>query len=183
MFPSHSAAGIPWQYRMVKTITDVQDILTCGLCFLNEIFSPLSPASSALYRLLLKGEYRRWVKFLFPRESTASSGTVQPCLTGMSCGCRGHKKDPFPQRGCWQSPHYSGHGWRVFPLLCRWCCSCFSNRFSKRCWTNIQLSRESMWMGLCLFFNQNQSVDSLSSALYFHPFWHIFEQPFWRPHF
>lgn len=122
-----------------KDTSNVQVIPTCCLCFLN--------SSLLCHQLLLHStgsalKYRRWEKFLFPRESTVTSGTTQPSLTGVSCGSRGHKKDPIPVGLLAKSTlHQVWMEGPSFPLLCRWFCSCFSSSISKRCWTttNIQL--------------------------------------------
>lgn len=113
MFPSHSAASIPWQCGSVKTQMSktyspaafaswMKSLLLCHQLFLRSTGSTL--------------KYRRCVKFLFLRESTVSK--VQPCLIGTSYRSRGHRRDWFPQWGCWQSPHCTRHGWRVPPFPC-----------------------------------------------------------------
>ena len=113
MFPSYSAAGIPWQCRMVET--------QMSKTYSPAAFAPWMISVLLCHQLLLHStgsalKYRRWVKFVFPREWRVSPGTIQPCLIGMSYGSRGRKKNPFPQWGCWQSPHCTRHGWRVPPL-------------------------------------------------------------------
>lgn len=63
-------------------------------------------------------------------------------------------------------------------------CSCFSNKVSKRYWTNLQLSIWDNWnVSFHTPANKNLSADWLFFPLYFHQFLCILEWPFWKTHF
>lgn len=148
MFPSHSAAGIPWQCGMVKTITDVQDIPTCCLCFLNEIFTPLSPAISALHRLHCK--VQKVSKVSFPKGINSQYRYCPASSDRDELRNQRTQEGPLPPAGMVAKPTLQ-QAWvecPSSPLLRRWCYSFFSVRFSKMYWTNIHLSSGIIWMFL-----------------------------------
>lgn len=140
-------------------------------------------------------KYSGWVKFLFPRWSTVSSGTIQPGLRGMSYRSRGHSKDLFPQR---ISAKPTLHQERFTLLLSHSMDSgsllspapgggvlAFQTRFPRDIVLTFIPPAEII--GMCLSTSsppQEKSECRLTIlffvSLYFHQFLYIFEQPFWK---
>lgn len=169
---------------MVKTSTNIQYIPTCCLCFLNEIFTPLSLASSALYRLHFK--VQKVSKVSFPK-GIKSQFRYCPALSDRDELWKQRPQEgPFPTVGMLAKPTLH-QAWVEGPsslLLCRWCFLLLKQVF-QGVLVHHQHSVLQVRSFECVFIfvYKKLTVDSLFSALVFHQFLQIFEQPFWKLHF
>ena len=99
--------------------TDVQDILTCCLCSLNDICTPLSPATSALYRLCFK--VQKVSKVCFPKGMKSQSRYYPALSDRDELWKQRPQEEPLPTVGMLAKPtlHQAWVEGPSSPPLCR----------------------------------------------------------------